>query len=159
MKTGMGRFGGLSAVAATATLVALVAASMPAMAANGGTISFSGAIVAPQLEISAAPAGARVDARGARLEQSGSAVMLTFSAAPGVATGADVALQVNSGATARIGNALGDALTERFVDSRGRVFRAGSDGHYRVGRDGGVLSLAPKNAGQDTRVTVVVSYD
>jgi hypothetical protein len=29
----------------------------------------------------------------------------------------------------------------------------------RVGRDGGVLSLAPKNAAQDTRVTVVVSYD
>jgi hypothetical protein len=29
----------------------------------------------------------------------------------------------------------------------------------RVGRDGGVLSLAPKNAAQDTRVMVVVSYD
>ena len=155
MKTGMGRFEGLSAVAATATLVALVAAPMPAVAANGGTISFSGAIVASQLEISVAPAGARVDARSARLDQSGSAVTLIFSAEPGVATGADVALQVNSAATAR----NGDALTERFVDSRGRVFRAASDGHYRVGRDGGVLSLAPKNAGQDTRVTVVVSYD
>ena len=155
MKTGMGRFGGLSAVAAMATLVALVAAPMLAVAANGGTISFSGAIVAPQLAISVAPTGARVDATGARLEQSGSAVALTFSAAPGVATGADVALQVNSGATAR----NGDALAERFVDSRGRVFRAASDGHYRVGRDGGVLSLAPKHAGQDTRVTVVVSYD
>ncbi|CAE6686423.1 hypothetical protein [Paraburkholderia nemoris] len=155
MKTGMGRFEGLSVVAATATLVALVAAPLPAVAANGGTISFSGAIVAPQLEISAAPAGARVNAGGARLDQSGSAVTLTFSAASGVATGADVALQVNSGATAR----NGDALTERFVDSHGRAFRAASDGHYRVGRDGGALSLAPKNAGQDTRVTVVVSYD
>jgi hypothetical protein len=40
-----------------------------------------------------------------------------------------------------------------------RVFRAASDGHDRVGRDGGVLSLAPKNAAQDIRVTVVVSYD
>ncbi|MFM0366351.1 hypothetical protein [Paraburkholderia sediminicola] len=158
MKTGMGRFGGLSAGAAMATLVALVAlvaAPMLAVAANGGTISFSGAIVAPQLAISVAPTGARVDATGARLEQSGSTVTLTFSAAPGVATGADVALQVNSGATAR----NGDALAERFVDSTGRVFRAASDGHYRVGRDGGVLSLAPKHAGQDTRVTVVVSYD
>ncbi|MFM0072084.1 hypothetical protein PQQ86_13010 [Paraburkholderia sediminicola] len=155
MKTGMGRFGGLSAVAGTATLVALASAPMPAVAANGGTISFSGAIMAPQLAISVAPAGARVDARGARLEQSGSAVTLTFSAAPGVATGADVALQVNSGPTTR----NGDALAERFVDSSGRLFRAASDGHYRVGRDGGVLSLAPKNAGQDTRVTVVVSYD
>ncbi|MFM0504934.1 hypothetical protein [Paraburkholderia caffeinilytica] len=159
MKTGTGQFGALGAVAAMAMLVALVAAPMPAVAANGGTISFSGAIVAPQLAISVAPAGARVDARGARFEQSGSAVTLTFSAAPGVATGADVALQVNSGATAHSGDARGDALAERFVDSRGRVFRAASDGHYRLGRDGGVLSLAPKNTGQDTRVTVVVSYD
>lgn len=156
MKTGIGRFGVLGAVAAMATLVA---APMPAEAASGGVISFSGAIVAPQLEISAAPAlapaSARVDAKDARLARSGSAVTLTFSAPPGVATGADVALQVNSGATAR----NGDALAERFVDSRGRVFRAASDGHYRVGRDGGVLSLAPKNAAPDTRVTVVVSYD
>ncbi|SOE56733.1 hypothetical protein SAMN05446635_1123 [Burkholderia sp. OK233] len=155
MKTRMGRFGGLSAVAAVAALVALVAAPMPAVAANGGTISFSGAIVAPQLAISVTPTAARADATGARLEQSGSTVTLTFSATPGVATGADVALQVNSGATAR----NGDALAERFVDSTGRVFRAANDGHYRVGRDGGVLSLAPKHAGQDTRVTVVVSYD
>ena len=156
MKTGIGRFGALSAAAAVAMLVA---ASMPAMAASGGTISFSGAIVAPQLAISAAPApaqsGARVDATGGRLAQTGSAITLTFSTAPGVATGADVALQVNSGATVR----NGDALAERFVDGSGRVFRAASDGHYRVGRDGGVLSLAPKNAAPDTRVTVVVSYD
>ncbi|MFM0153784.1 hypothetical protein PQR05_28280 [Paraburkholderia sediminicola] len=152
MKTGLVRFGALGAVAAMA---ALVASPMPAVAASNGTISFSGAIVAPQLAISAAPApaGARVDATGGRLAQTGSAVTLTFSAAPGVATGADVALQVNNGATAR------DAVAGRFVDSGGRVSRAASDGHYRVGRDGGVLSLAPKNAALDTRVTVVVSYD
>ena len=152
MKTGRVRFGALSACMAT---VALVVSPMPAVAASGGTISFSGAIVAPQLTISAAPAGVVADAAGGRLARTGSAVTLTFSASPGVATGADVALQVNDGATAR----NGDALAERFVDSGGRVFRAASDGHYRVGRDGGVLSLAPKNAALDTRVTVVVSYD
>ncbi|NMM00989.1 hypothetical protein HHL24_23995 [Paraburkholderia sp. RP-4-7] len=154
MKTGTWQFGALSAAAAMA---ALVTAPMPAVAASGGTISFSGVIVAPQLEISAgsapAQAGVRVDAAGGRLAQTGSAITLTFSAPPGVATGADVALQVNNGATAR------DALAARFVDSGGRVFRAADDGHYRVGRDGGVLSLAPKNAAQDTRVTVIVSYD
>jgi hypothetical protein len=150
MKTGRVRFGALSAGVAMA---ALVVSPMPAVAASGGTISFSGAIVAPQLTISATPAGALADAAGARLSQTGSAVTLTFSASPGVATGADVALQVNNGATAR------DALAERFVDSGGRVSRAASDGHYRVGRDGGVLSLAPKSAALDTRVTVVVSYD
>jgi hypothetical protein len=158
MKTGMRRLGAFSAIAA---MTALVVASMstPAVAASGGTINFSGAIVAPQLSISAAPApaparaGARIDAGGARLASTGSAVTLTFSAPPGVATGANVALQVNNGTTAR------GALAERFVDSSGRVFRAASDGHYRVGRDGGVLSLAPKNPAQDTRVTVVVSYD
>lgn len=153
MKTGRVRFGALSAGVATA---ALVVSPMPAVAASGGTISFSGAIVAPQLTISAAPAGVVADAAGGRLARTGSAVTLTFSASPGVATGADVALQVNDGATAARN---GDALTERFIDSGGRVSRAASDGHYRVGRDGGVLSLAPKNAALDTRVTVVVSYD
>ncbi|MFM0734813.1 hypothetical protein PQQ52_30485 [Paraburkholderia sediminicola] len=150
MKTGLMRFGALGAIVAMA---ALGASPMPAVAASGGTVSFSGAIVAPQLAISAAPAGARVDAGGGRLAQTGSAVTLTFSTAPGVATGADVALQVNNGAPAR------DAVVERFVDSGGHASRAASDGHYRVSRDGGVLSLAPKNAASDTRVTIVVSYD
>ncbi|MFM0199837.1 hypothetical protein PQR53_08135 [Paraburkholderia fungorum] len=154
MKTGIGRFGAFSAAT---VMTALVAAPMPAVAASGGTINFSGAIVAPQLVISAAPvlvpAGARIGAGGGRLAQTASAVTLTFSAPPGMATGADVALQVNNGATAR------GVLAERFVDSGGRVFRAARDGHYRIGRDGGVLSLAPKSAAQGTRVTVVVSYD
>lgn len=155
MKMVIGRFAAFNA--AVSVMTVLVAAPEPALAASDGTISFSGAIVAPQLAISAAPAlapaSARVNAGGGRLAQTASAVTLTFSASPGVATGADVALQVNNGATAR------DALAERFVDSGGRVFRAASDGHYRIGRDGGTLSLAPKNAAQDTRVTVVVSYD
>ncbi|NPT41368.1 hypothetical protein GNZ12_08565 [Paraburkholderia sp. 1N] len=154
MKTGIGRFGVLSAVAAMA---ALVAAPMPAMAAGGGTITFTGMIVAPQLEVSAAPApaqaGARVNAAGGRLAAAGSAVTLTFSTEPGVVAGANVALQVINGAKAR------DALAERFVDGSGHVFRAASDGRYRVGRDGGVLSLASKNAAQETQVIVVVSYD
>lgn len=153
MKSGIGRFAVLGAAAATA---ALVAVPMQAMA-SGGTITFSGMIVAPQLEVSVAPApvqaGARVNTAGGRLAAAGSAVTLTFSAEPGVVAGANVALQVINSAKAR------DALAERFVDGRGHVFSAASDGHYRVGRDGGVLSLASKRAAQDTQVIVVVSYD
>ncbi|CAB3784301.1 hypothetical protein LMG28614_01919 [Paraburkholderia ultramafica] len=51
-----------------------------------------------------------------------------------------------------------DLVAARFADSRGQVAVARS-GHYQVGRDGGVLSLSPKHAETDTRVTVIVSYD
>ncbi|MFL9866994.1 hypothetical protein PQR67_22690 [Paraburkholderia fungorum] len=153
MKTGTGRFGVLSAAV---VMAALVAVPLQAMASDG-TITFSGMIVAPQLEVSAAPApvqaGPHVNAAGGRLTAAGSAVTLTFGAEPGVVAGANVALQVINGAKAR------DALAERFVDGSGHVFRAGSDGRYRIGRDGGALSLASKRAAQDTQVIVVVSYD
>lgn len=152
MKTVTGRFG---AVGAAAAAVVLMAAPLTASASAGGTITFSGAIVAPQLEVSAAraAAAARVGTAGAQPGQRDSAVTLTFNAPPGVTAGADVALQVNGGTAAR------DVVATRFVDSGGRVAAAARDGHYKVGRDGGVMSLSTKKAAPETRVTVVMSYD
>ncbi|MGF6568736.1 hypothetical protein ABH945_000812 [Paraburkholderia sp. GAS333] len=63
-----------------------------------------------------------------------------------------MALQVVGAGTSR------DAVAARFVDA-GRWVGAAHDGHYRVGRDGGVLSLSPKRAGSATPVIVVMSYD
>ncbi|PQV53116.1 hypothetical protein [Paraburkholderia sp. BL21I4N1] len=148
MKTATGRFVALG----TAATLALMTAPLAASASEGGTITFSGAIVAPQLEVSAAP-GARVGTMGALQGLQGSAVTLTFSGPPGVTAGADVALQVNGGASS------GDSMVTRFVERGGRLAPATRDGHYKVGRDGGVMSLSPKNATPDTRVTVVMSYD
>lgn len=153
MKTRAWRFGALITVAAMA---AMFAGPTVATASSGGAIAFSGAIVAPQLEISAAPV-VGVGLAGAQVRHGASAVTLTFNAPPGVATGADVALQVNGGAAARDG-----AIAARFVDRAGRVFAAARDGHYRVGREGGVLALSARKGngvGAETRVIVVVSYD
>lgn len=139
------------------TLGAMVLLTVPLMAsaAGGGTISFAGAIVAPQLHMTAgvAPAGARGGAAGNQAERGSAALTVTFSSPPGVAAGADVALQVNDGVPAR------NLVAARFVESGGRVAEA-RNGHYQVGRNGGVLSLSPKYADRtDTRVTVVVSYE
>ena len=150
METKARRVRTLGAMAAAMTLLA---APLPASASAGGTISFAGAVVAPQLRMTAgSAAAAQVGTAGAQARRLGSALTLTFSAPPGVTAGADVALQVNDGAPAR------DLVAARFVDSGGRL-AAPRNGHYKVGRDGGVLSLSPKHAETDTRVTVVVSYD
>ncbi|MFM0647988.1 hypothetical protein PQR14_27035 [Paraburkholderia bryophila] len=155
MKTATGRF---VALGAAATL-ALTTAPLAASASEGGTITLSGAIVAPQLEVSAAPVapGARAGTAGALQGLQGSAVTLTFSGPPGVTAGADVALQVNGGAGSSLNS--GEGVTTRFVERDGRIAVATRDGHYKVGRDGGVMSLSPKHVTPDTRVTVVMSYD
>jgi hypothetical protein len=140
--------------AVAAMAMALLVAPLAASAASGGTISFAGAITAPPLAVTEGPAssGARAATAGPQAGRQGQGVTLTFNSAPGVASGADVALQMIGTTQSR------DAIAVRFVDSSGRV-AAARDGHYRVGRDGGVLSLSPKRSGADTPVTVVVSYD
>jgi hypothetical protein len=150
MKTKTSRARTLGAVAGAMTLLA---APLMTSASEGGRVSFVGAIVAPQLQITEGSAadGARGGVAGVQTAQAGSALTLTFKAPPGVTGGADVALQVNDGVPAR------DLVAARFVDSGGRIAPA-RNGHYQVGRDGGVLSLSPKDARTDTRVTVVVSY-
>lgn len=144
----------LRTLGAMAAAMALLVAPLMASASEGGTISFTGAILAPQLQMTAgsASAGAPVGTVGVQAQRLGSARTLTFSAPPGVAASANLALHVNDGAPAH------DLVAARFVGSGGRV-AAARNGHHQVGRDGGVLSLSPKYAETDTRVTIVMSYD
>jgi hypothetical protein len=138
----------------TVAVAALLAAplSPAASTVTGGVIRFTGMIVAPPMQISTAMAatGVAVDSASGAGQRFSRTV--TFSAAPGVVGGADVALEVNGGTQSR------DLVAARFVDGTGRVTRA-RDGHYVVDRTGGVLSLDAKRTVRDTRVTVVVSYD
>lgn len=136
-----------------AVAAALLGAPVMASAADG-TIWFIGAITTSPLQISAAPAVSttRVGTANAQAARRGSDVSLTFNSSPGVVSGGDVALQVAGAAQSS------DAVATRFVDGGGRVVAA-HDGHYPVGRDGGVLSLSPKPGGSGTPVIVVVSYD
>jgi hypothetical protein len=149
------RASGRAVGAVAAVAVALLAAPLSASAASGGTISFVGGITAPPLQISAGPAvsAMRVGAAHAQAVRQGTGVALTFNSSPGVVSGADVALHVVDVAQSR-----GAGVAAHFVDSGGRL-AAAHGGHYRVGRDGGVLSLSPDRTGSATPVIVVVSYD
>ncbi|MFM0737229.1 hypothetical protein PQQ51_08295 [Paraburkholderia xenovorans] len=133
---------------------ALFVMSIPAMAASGGTITFSGMIVAPQLEIQA-PVAAAAGTPGARVTRTGSAVQVAFNAPAGVASGADVALRAADGAD------MQRAVDARFRDSRGRLVGAARDGSFHVGADGGVLAVSPRaDASSATPpVVVVVNFD
>jgi hypothetical protein len=137
--------------------MALLAAPLTmsaAAAASDGTISFVGAIRAPSLQMSASRIvfAMPVGAANAHAVRQAAGVALTFNSSPDVVSGADVAVQAVGNAQPR------EAVAARLVESGGRV-AAADDGHYRVSRDGGVLSLAPKRPGADTRAIVVVSYD
>ncbi|MBC8747884.1 hypothetical protein OKW43_005271 [Paraburkholderia sp. WC7.3g] len=142
-------------VGRTIAVAALLAAPLAAPAAStvtGGVIRFVGRIVAPQMQFSmdTAPTGVAVDSVSVAGERFSRTV--TFSAPPGVVSGADVALEVNGNTQSR------DRVAARFVDATGHVTTA-RDGHYAVGRAGGLLSLNAQRTNIDTRVTVVVSYD
>ncbi|QQC64154.1 hypothetical protein [Paraburkholderia ginsengisoli] len=145
----------LRTLGAIAGAMVSLATPLMAWAAAGGTISFSGAIVAPQLRMTTGvtSAGLPVATAGAQARRMEPALTLTFDAPPGVAAGADVSLQVNDGVPPR------NLVAARFVDNGGRPATA-RNGHYQVGRNGGVLSVSPARADTpDTRVTVVVSYE
>lgn len=122
-----------------------------ASAASGGTITFIGAITAPPLRISTAST-TQQETADVRAASQVMGVAVSFSSAPGGVSGADVALQAVGAVRLR------DAVASRFAASGGQA-TAAPDGHYRVGRDGGVLSLSPVRAGSGTPVVVVVSYD
>lgn len=144
----------VSARAVAAVMMTLLATPLTAFAADGGTIRFVGAITAPLLQITALPVvpAMRLGPANAQAARQEGGVALTFNSSPGVVSGADVALQVVGAGKSH------DVVAARFVDTGSRVGVA-YDGHYRVGRDGGVLSLSPKRAGSDTPVIVVMSYD
>lgn len=156
---------GLIALSAVAVDSVAVASSGPA-ASSGGTIYFSGAIVAPQLEVSSATiAPAQGNTAGnttARIASEMSALSVTFKAPRGFVDGAEIGLQTNDGTALRSDPAALASVAVRFVDSTGRAHAAGADGRYRVGSDGGVMTLSAKGVKVEApkrAITVVITYD
>jgi hypothetical protein len=147
----------------TVTTAALCGLQETAMAADGGRVYFFGGIVAPQFIVSTVDEATSPSARmTTRVGLDASAVMVAFKGPPGIASGADVALLVNDGAASRFGEAAFDTIETRFVGGAGQSLALGAGGRYRVGGDGGVLSLREKTGdvpSANKPVTVVVSYD
>jgi hypothetical protein len=147
----------------TVTTAALCSLQDTAMAADGGRVYFFGGIVAPQFVVSTVERVTRSSAgMTARVGLDASTVRVAFKGPPGIVSGADVGLLVNDGAASRFGEAAFDTVETHFVGDAGQSLVRGAGGRYRVGGDGGMLSLREKTGNVPSAnkpVTVVVSYD
>lgn len=135
----------------------VLAASSGAVAAPiGGTITFTGAIVAPPFDIGV-QSGAATPVGGAfatRANASGPSASVTFATPPGGEPQATVAVTSPAGLAQH-------EVAGRFADATGRAVAADRTGAYHVGARGGVLSLGPATGAvrPTAPVTVVVSYN
>ncbi|MEM5389252.1 hypothetical protein VSR68_37710 [Paraburkholderia phymatum] len=144
----------LLGVCVVAAGLAAPLAAAAAQFSTGGTITFTGVIVAPSYgiatSISENSQGFRTDVPSNR---NASTVDVKFTPAPHTSTAAHVYVLVNtaSGVTAP------RTLTTRFIDNAKRAApQTGTQ--FDMGRAGGTLSIASGAAGESA-VTVVVSYD
>lgn len=121
---------------------------------TGGTITFTGAIVAPSYGISTHVSGSY---QGFHTEKTGgenaSTVDVTFAPALNTSLAAHVSLRVNTDA----GVVTPQTLKTRFTDNAKHVAQS-ADAAYSVGRAGGTLSIVG-GAQTERAVTVLVSYD
>ncbi|SEK05028.1 hypothetical protein [Paraburkholderia diazotrophica] len=128
--------------------------SAAAQFSTGGTITFTGAIVAPSYGIATSVSeksqGFRTDVPS---DRNASTVDVTFTPAPHTSTAAHVYVLVNTAS----GVTPPRTLTTRFVDNARRAGpQAGT--RFDMGRAGGTLSIA-SGAVSESAVTVVVNYD
>lgn len=151
---------------ATLATVAAVVYGLPTVgwAATGGMIRFTGAIVAPQFDISFTSAAGVPATRGmaASASRDGSTANVTFRPEPGNASSADVELDVVGSAMPGSNGHGNTVVSALFTDSRGRAYKKSPEGDYRVRRDGGVLALTETRSQglhANDAVLVVINYD
>jgi type 1 fimbria pilin len=147
-------------LAGAAGLVALTGmVAVPAFA-QGGTITFTGAIVAPAYEISAAAGSASVRTESVNYDGGGaSGTIVSFIALPGSAPAADVALTTaNPGK--QDSQVISRAVAVSMVNSVGKQLAADADGHYKLDQHGAVMELKSASATPGgTPLVVMVSYN
>jgi hypothetical protein len=118
-------------------------ASAQAVVSQGGTIVFTGALVAPSYLVSIRPTShsnaSTMQSVFAR--NKASVTEVSFTALPGGLPSADVTLTMRA--------------HEGFIDGKGQRINADRNGAYHIGATGGVLSILANSARQ---VTINVSY-
>jgi type 1 fimbria pilin len=132
-----------------------IAAASGAVQPMGGTITFTGAIVAPPFDVSVGgtQTGVTAGAGAFATRASASGATVTFATPSGGEPHATVALSSPMGLPQH-------DVAGRFVDTTGRTQRADGAEAYHVGAQGGVLSLEPSAVSRRAApVQVVVSYD
>lgn len=145
---------------AAMSISACICAPCAAVAASGGTIQFTGMIVAPPFSIAtafAAPSGTTVTAG---VGQSGPATTtITFAAAPNSPPNAEIALATIPPASAGNGLKTASPVVARFSDGDGHRLTPDQYGYYHLGASGGTLVLKAPDSATRTFAVVVTSYD
>ncbi|MEX3933979.1 hypothetical protein AB4Y32_19590 [Paraburkholderia phymatum] len=133
-------------------------------AAEGGVISFIGAVVEPPFEVMAASAEASVLPRvAARFVVNASAMSVTFAVFADSTPSARISIEAVKDSATRTGSAASGSVTSIFADGSGYKTAQDWNGEYHVGRAGGTLLLTSaagvKSAVEAPRVTVVSQYN
>jgi hypothetical protein len=146
-------------LAGAAGLFALTGMVAVPACAQGGTITFTGAIVAPAYEISTAAGSASVRTESVNYDGGVSGTTVSFIALPGSAPAADVALMTaNPGK--QDSQVISRAVAVSMVNSVGKQLAADTDGHYKLDQHGAVMELKSASATPGgTPLVVMVSYN
>jgi hypothetical protein len=146
-------------LAGAAGLFALTGMVAVPACAQGGTITFTGAIVAPAYEISAVAGSASVRTESVNYDGGVSGTTVSFIALPGSAPAADVALMTaNPGE--QDSQVVSRAVTVSLVNRAGKQLTPDADGHYKLDQHGAVMELKSASATPGgTPLVVLVSYN
>ncbi|MEM5385083.1 hypothetical protein VSR68_15980 [Paraburkholderia phymatum] len=152
-------------VRALVTATALCTSVMVS-AAEGGAISFIGAVVEPPFEVMAASAEAaelpRVVHSAARSGADASAMSVTFAVLASSTPSARISIEAVRSSATRTGSDASGYVTSVFADGSGHKTAQDRSGEYHVGRKGGTLlltSVGVKSAVEAPRVTIVSQYN
>ncbi|WP_156966978.1 hypothetical protein [Paraburkholderia ferrariae] len=150
-------------LARMAGLIALASGyAVPGYSQPGGTITFTGAIVAPAFEIAVAQARAATPTTSLAYDSSGEAGPTVRLTAPyGSTPVADIALVAAN--PARQNNAgVARGVDVKLTNQAGRQIAADATGHYRLDGQGAVMALRPMHESgspKDKLLVVVLSYN
>ncbi|MPW20901.1 hypothetical protein GCT13_29540 [Paraburkholderia sp. CNPSo 3157] len=135
-------------------------------AAEGGVISFIGAVVEPPFEVMAASAEAavlpRVAAIASRSGVDASAMSVTFAVFADSRPSARISIEAVKNSTTPAATAACGSVRSVFADGSGRKTAPDRNGEYHVGRAGGTLLLTSAAAVKSAvapLVTVVSQYN
>jgi len=149
--------GTLMAVAAATTLCVSAAAW-----ADGGTIRFVGAVLAPTFDIAMAhgPSAASMTMAGRQdFDAANGVTTVAYTSALNAAPRAEVSVVAPNGSTPEGASAQPRRIRVGFTDGSGRRVSPDATGRYFVGASGGVLTLAQKRSkAEHDAYTLMMDY-
>jgi hypothetical protein len=152
----------LTAVAGLIALTGMIA--VPVYAQSGGSITFTGAIVAPSFEVLAAPSRTAIETADVAngMDSGDNGVTVSFITPPGGSPAANVAL-LPANPAQQGDRAISQAVSASVFDHTGKQVKPDANGVFQLDQHGAIMDLAPvKSASGATGrgpFVVLVSYN